>query len=426
MLATQAASSGEMVLEELVVTAQKKIESVQNIPVSIAAFGASGIENKGINTLVDLQANVPNMQLTPHPNSATTSRVYIRGVGNSDDQITQDPSVAVYLDGVYMARSQGLAMEVGDIERIEVLRGPQGSLYGRNATGGAVNFLTLNPNLDAVEFKQALTVGNRDLFRSKTSFSTPINDQLAVKLSYLTVTKDGFVDNLGTGEDRFGDQDREAYRFDSLWQATDNLGVRYTYDRSDIDDTPAFIQPVPLYPQTTPRGNEGNAAVSELQANAVISSGHSINVEWEINDSLIMRSITAYRELENYTYQDYMTGVYGPFPIFITNTDAEQDQLSQELQIVGDALDTRLEYIAGIYYFYEQGESTDLTTVPARRTISHRDVETENRAYALFGQTTYTRKFWMSVCTLLSALGGHGTNATQRSPKPANLWTHKS
>ncbi|HCS28185.1 MAG TPA: TonB-dependent receptor, partial [Spongiibacteraceae bacterium] len=112
-------------LEEVVVTAQRKAESLQDAPISIAAFSSDALEKKGIFNLVDLRANVPNLQMTPHPNSATTARVYLRGVGNNDDQITQDPSVAIYMDGVYLARNLGLAQEVADIERIEVLRGPQ-------------------------------------------------------------------------------------------------------------------------------------------------------------------------------------------------------------------------------------------------------------------------------------------------------------
>src|SRR5690606_40212035 len=108
----------------------------QDTPISLVAMGAQQLENLGIAAIGDLGSSVPNLQLSPHPNSATTPRVFIRGVGNFDDQITQDPSVAIYMDGVYVGRNQGMGMEVADIERIEVLRGPQGTLYGRNATGG--------------------------------------------------------------------------------------------------------------------------------------------------------------------------------------------------------------------------------------------------------------------------------------------------
>jgi len=163
-----AAYADNLALEEVVVTAQKREESIQKAPISLAAFSSADLENKGINSLVDLRSEVPNLQLTPHPNSTATTRVFMRGVGNNDDQITQDPSVAIYLDGVYVARSQGLAADVADIERVEVLRGPQGSLYGRNATGGAINFITKAPELGRFGFQQAFTFGNDNLFRTRT------------------------------------------------------------------------------------------------------------------------------------------------------------------------------------------------------------------------------------------------------------------
>ena len=159
-----AAQQADTTLEEIIVTAQKRAESLQDTPISIAAVSARDLENNGINDLTDLQSEVPNLQVTPHPNSATTAKIFLRGVGNNDDQVTQDPSVAVYLDGVYVARNQGLAMEVAELERIEVLRGPQGSLYGRNATGGAINFITRAPQLGAFEAEQKLSFGNYDQF----------------------------------------------------------------------------------------------------------------------------------------------------------------------------------------------------------------------------------------------------------------------
>ena len=157
---TPAASGGG--IEEIVVTAQKRAESLQGTPISIAAFSGKELEAKGINGLTDLRANVPALQLTPFPNNAATTQIFMRGVGLSDDQITQDGGVAVYMDGVYVARSQGMAVEVADLERIEVLRGPQGTLYGRNATGGAINFITRKPDLGEFGFKAQATLGNFD------------------------------------------------------------------------------------------------------------------------------------------------------------------------------------------------------------------------------------------------------------------------
>lgn len=377
-------------LEEIVVTAQKREESLQDTPISVVAFTSQDLENRGIGSVVDLRSSVPNLQLTPHPNSATTVRLFIRGVGNNDDQITMDPSVAVYLDGVYVARNQGLAMEVADIERIEVLRGPQGTLYGRNATGGAINFITLAPELGKFGFKQNFTVGNQALFTSRTQANLPLGEEAAVQLSYLKTMKDGFVDNLGTGVSRFGDQDRDAYRAALLWQPADALDVRYSYDRSEIGDTPAFIAAVPFYPATAPRPEAGSPSVNNLRRNDVVAQGHNLTASWQVTDALTLKSITGYRELDNETYQDYHSGVLGPVPIFITSWDSTQDQFSQELQAIGSALDERFMYVAGLYYLDESADSFDSTNVPGRRVRTDRTITIDNSAYALYAQGTYT------------------------------------
>lgn len=388
----QTASRASAGLEEVIVTAQKRAESLQDTPISMMALTSDSLENRGINDLFDLRAEVPSLQVTPHPNSATTARVFIRGVGNNDDQVTQDPSVAVYLDGVYIARSQGLAMEVAELERIEVLRGPQGSLYGRNATGGAINYISRGPELGEFGFKQSLTFGNYDLFRSRTRVNIPVSDTVAVELAYLRSQKDGYVDNLGTGVKRWGDQRRDAYRAALRWTPTDSVDVRYSYDRSEIEDTPPFIAHVPFYPEQADRPRDGSPFVQDLRRNDVMTQGHNLTVSWDVNDKLSIKSITAYRELENAPHQNYLSGVLGPFPVLVVDFDQEQDQFTQEIQVVGSALDDQLEYVLGAYYFDESANSFDHNRVTGQPRLL-RTVTTDNTAYALYGQATFRPAF---------------------------------
>ena len=375
-------------LEEIVVTAQKRSESAQKTPISIVAMTSADIEKKGIADLTDLRSQVPSLQVTPHPNSATTARVFIRGVGNNDDQITVDPSVAVYLDGIYIARGQGLAAEIAEIERIEVLRGPQGSLYGRNATGGAINYITKAPRLGEFGAKQVLTIGNYGQFRTRTSLNVPIGDHLAVELAYLHSEKNGFIKNRGTGVARWGDQRRDAYRAAVLWQPSDTLELRYTYDRSQIDDTPAFIAVAPFYPNTVDRPHAGSPAVKNLLANDVTSQGHNFTASWEVADNVTVKSLTGFRKLTNFTYQDYLTGAVGPFPLFLNGSNLSQKQFSEELQVIGSAFDDQLDYVLGAYYFDEKGRMAGYT-IPTGRARIDRQATIHNRAYAAYGQLTF-------------------------------------
>jgi iron complex outermembrane receptor protein len=273
---TRSADGG---LEEVIVTAQRRSESLQDTPISIAAFTAADLENRGISGLVDLRANVPNLQLSPHPNSASTTLVFLRGVGLIDDQITQDGGVAIYMDGVYVARSQGQALEVAELERVEVLRGPQGTLYGRNATGGAINFITKPPVLGDFGVKGQLTLGNYDHQRFKASVNVPMGDKVAARLSYADIQQNGFVRNPGTIVERWGDKDRQAMRADLLWRPADSVSLRYSYDRSDIADTPIHVVVSPLYPATVDRPTAGSPLVQNLLANDVTSQGHSLIAE---------------------------------------------------------------------------------------------------------------------------------------------------
>ncbi|MDP3676268.1 MAG: TonB-dependent receptor [Novosphingobium sp.] len=376
-------------IEEIIVTAQKRAESLQDTPISIAAFNAEDLEAKGITGLTDLRAQVPNLQLTPFPNNAATTQIFLRGVGLSDDQITQDGGVAVYQDGVYVARSQGQALEVAELERVEVLRGPQGTLYGRNATGGAINFITRKPDLGEFGFKGQVSIGNYDIRKLKAAVNVPVGERLAARFSYLNSKQDGFVRNLGTGVKRFGDKDRQAFRGDVLWQPLDALSLRYAYDRSEIQDTPVFVAFSPLHPLRADRPTAGSPLVRDLLRNDIVTQGHSLTAEWEAADSLTIRSITAYRKLDNFQNQNYLTGVLGPTPLQNNMSRLLQNQWSQELQLVGDLLDDQVEYVLGAYYFDEDGSNFSNSFSPPTATRSFTTATIANRSYAVFGQATF-------------------------------------
>ena len=389
LMAHSTVTHAQMSLEEVVVTAQKRDELQQDIPISLVSMGSAQIENLRITDIIDLGSNVPNLQLSPHPNSGATPRVFIRGVGNFDDQITQDPSVAVYMDGVYVGRNQGMGLEVAELERIEVLRGPQGTLYGRNATGGAINFITQAPELGQWGFKQDFTFGKRDEFRSRTMVNAPIGDTLAVRAFYMTSEKDGFVDNAGQGTSTYGAEDRDAQRIDFFWQPNDALDARYSYDRSQLDDTSYYLAPtVPGVPPQRP--SVSHAGGQTMKPSDVTAQGHQLTVNWEIQEDLILRSITAYRDLDSYVYQDYLSGTGRPNTPFFIDASVEQDQFSQELQLIGSAMDYKLDYTLGLYYFEEEGSGSTINWLPGFGIRQVADADIENKAWAAFGQATYT------------------------------------
>ncbi|MES0874002.1 TonB-dependent receptor [Sinimarinibacterium thermocellulolyticum] len=377
-------------LEEIVVTAQKKVSSLQDTPISMEAFGAETMALRGIGGLEDLGANVPSMVIEPFPLSSTTLRISIRGVGVTDSQVTQDPAVGIYLDGVYLARSVGLALDLADIERMEVLRGPQGVLYGRNSTGGAINIITRRPDPSAFAMDHKLTLGERNLWVGKSAFNLPLADDFAAKLALLVRRSDGFVENTGAGRD-FGDRAALGGRFDLRWLPSDTLTVDYGYDVTDLEYVNYMFQAV--LPPRTDHGlaeafkpyAEANTVYSHRRLHALASgapmeasdaqvSGHTLTITQALG-AAELKYIGGYRRLEDSQYPDLSGGkgdtgyridtnaydsaaarmINGgePTPLVIPTTF--QDQWSHELQISGGAWDERINYIAGLYYFTEKG-----------------------------------------------------------------------
>ena len=396
-------------LEEVIVTAERREASLQETPISVLAFGIDSLEKLGVDDLGDIQHSVPNLVMRQFPNSQASLRTYMRGVGNNDVGMSTDPSVGVYIDGIYVARSIGLGSEVASLERIEVLRGPQGSLYGRNTIGGAINMITAKPKGEW-GFKGGLSAGDRDYAKARAEIDTPRAAGLAAKLSLMSSQKDGWVENNGAGPD-FGDNDSLAGRLAVNWSPVDNFTADYAYDYTDVDSGTIYYQNIgpslfgfESVPYRDDRQNSARPRVP-FEESSVEVSGHSLTLSWEISDAVSLKSLTGYREVEQDIYQDYganpnTTRLFANAPFL-----NEQDQFSQELQLLGNLLDGGLEYVLGAYYFEEEGDedAIDYITLPLAyyppyppdMTLNEfelpRRVSTANNdATALYGHFTWT------------------------------------
>lgn len=451
-MAVQAQEMRKVQLEEVIVTAQKREESLQDAPISIKAFGSQQLEAMGIEGLGDLGAKVPGMTIEPFPINNATLRIFIRGVGIFDVQVTQDAPIGVYMDGVYVARSTGTAVDVADLARIEVLKGPQGTLYGRNTTGGAVNLITRRPSVESLEFKQKFVIGNRQQFSSNSMLNVPISDNAAVKFAYMWSRQDGYVDNTGPGDD-FGDKKVEGLRADVRWNIGDQVTLDYTYDSSDFAYHNYMYQGV--LPAAIEKGQsdpvKNNASNSSVFSSGRLDKlasgmpyeesntdiqGHALTLTWS-GANYEAKYIGAYRELNDASYADLGGGkgsteyridthVYegiaaqqilgGPSPLVIP--EVSQQQWSHEFQWSQMGLfDEQLDYIVGAYYFEEEAVEDnsplhhqfsgviDAEIVPVLGNVLFsvseaklvnfvsQYYEVENTAAALFGQFDYRPKF---------------------------------
>ncbi len=250
-----------LMLEEVVVTAQKRAEDSQDVPISISALSETDLERRGVVNAGDLISTLPNMTGFEAPGSRGNLSVNVRGVSSgSPSNLSVSPANAMYLDGVYMGTQLGSALDVAELERIEVLRGPQGTLYGRNATGGAVNFVTQKPT---GEFGGKFTgeVGDDNLWGVKGTVNTDTLGNVGEGLGALSATfgamtrqRDELYKNTNPNLDDFEDLDREAYRIALRWEVNDALTIDYAFDHSKLDEksspqfmvgsTPQSIDPV--------------------------------------------------------------------------------------------------------------------------------------------------------------------------------------
>ena len=383
-------------LEEVIITAQKREQGLQEAPISLAVFDQGAIERLGITNVGDIANNVPNLRATTFGVSPTTLRFYIRGIGIADAQVTQDPPVGIYLDNVYLARNTSLTLDVADIERIEVLRGPQGTLYGRNTTGGAINMVTVKPS-NEFQFKQLFSFGKYSHLRSKTIANIPLSDTFAAKIAYEHNERDGWIENKGQGDD-FNQYDRDAGRIDLRWTPNEDFTLDYSYDRSENDFTANYYQVgelsalagIILPGVITPSYDRPDKAVlpTRLKNSKDESWGHALTLSYQTGWGEL-KSITAYRELEQYAYMDYSSN---PTVSIFTNDplDMEHEQFSQELQLIGNSRDNSLEYVAGLYYFSEEGSEVALDTLPLFGLLLPRDVQAENDAIAAYAEVAWT------------------------------------
>lgn len=327
------------------VTAQRREQSALDVPLSVSAFSGEDLEVTGAVDITSIQRATPNATIEVARGSNSTLIAFIRGVGQQDPLWGFEPGVGLYVDDVYVARPQGAILDIFDIDRIEVLRGPQGTLYGRNTIGGAIKYVTSRID-DEPDLKAKVNIGTFNQADLVVSGSTPLSDTFAVGGAIAKYTRDGFGTNLNTGAEHY-DKDVLAYRLSAEWAPSADVFVRASYDRSEDDSNAKHgHRLLPSADGTLPvTSNVFDTRAGLGDANSVETEGYSLMAEWTVNDAVTLKSITAYREGETTTPIDFDAL---PQPDFDVPAIYMDDQFSQEFQLLysGD----RINGVAGIYY----------------------------------------------------------------------------
>ncbi|XZZ62634.1 TonB-dependent receptor [Microbulbifer sp. SSSA002] len=336
-------------IEEVVVTAQKRAENLQEVPIAISAFTGENIKEAGVKNLTELGKYTPGVEM--HNDTALQPTYSIRGVQTNDWTVGSDPAVAVYVDGVYTGRSAGAEIPLTDIERVEVLKGPQGTLFGRNATGGAIHIITTKPQADdSTELN--LTAGNYGRQSTDLLVNRQISDNLYGRFSASTNRRDAFADNLANGFSA-GDQDTQTYRASLLWEPSSDTEVLWRADYGVMDQGSALR--TTIIPSLKGETDVfGDYALDTPTIEDRDSFGTSLTISKDF-DNFTFTSITAYREFDAHLQQDE-DGTANPDYMFGSANTDDQSQFSQEFRLNGTT-DT-IKWTLGASYSEEEVDHT--------------------------------------------------------------------
>jgi iron complex outermembrane receptor protein len=358
-------------LDEIVVTARKMEESLQDAPVAVTALTAGMLESRSVVTALDVTNQIPNVTGGKGYAGGSDGFFYIRGIGVNDYTAAFDSPVGIYLDGVYLGRTTGNTFDLVDIERVEVLRGPQGTLFGRNTSGGAISIVSQLPSGE-FHARASITGGSREHIEGKVMIEGPLgSDALAGRITFLHKEQDGWVERLSDGA-KLGDVNTNAVRAVVNWTPADTVSVLLAGDYSDSDNSPvpqllgainpAGFSPCPPFcipapaawgAEISPEFDRTNA--SQPLRNDLEVYGISATLEWDAGLAQV-KSITAYRNMDAISNGDFDGSRYAMYDLELPT---EQDQFSEELQVSGTASGERLDWLAGLFYFSEEIDQTN-------------------------------------------------------------------
>ncbi|WP_238560187.1 TonB-dependent receptor [Sphingomonas sp. Mn802worker] len=366
--------AGQGALQDIVVTAQRRPEKVQSIPIAVSAFTPATIKALNLNDAISVSKYVPSMISQHNAGLATANGYFLRGLGNSQSAATFDPPVGTYVDDIYVARQNANNYAYFDTERVEVLRGPQGTLFGRNTTGGAVNLIMRKPS-DKLGAKFELTGGSFNRITAKTSIDLPVSEKILTKVSAFYVTDDGFLKNITTGERLNGDKSY-GVRGDIRLLPTDNVTIdlsgEYTNNQGTYFGVRVLPTPDPKFrTATTPVFYEaamnmrkvdcGKDPVTTLlttQNGLCLNTDNyagSAHVNWD-TDGGTLEAIVGYRKQDQGYINNYSSSTVNKYAGFILADKIRNNQHSGELKWSSSLLDGRLKYVAGVFYLKENNE----------------------------------------------------------------------
>lgn len=347
----QADSSGA--IEEVIVTATKRSERMLDVPISMSAFSGESIDQTGIRELKEMAEFIPNLMISQE--NDFRSQVTIRGVGAHSRNIGFDTRVGVYVDGVYMGQSPSLNQELLDLERVEVLRGPQGMLFGKNTVAGAISLITKKPG-NEFEGEVSASIGNYGYREFKGFVNIPMGDKVAAKFAVSKTDRGGHIENIVTGN-MLNERDVLAYRAQLRIQASDQFEINVSFDGLNSEGLILVGEPLTdltaAQPDTFTNGANGVVAFNiDPWDKRDIFGGH-VDLNYEMENGHTIKSITGYRKTDA-TYGNATD--YAVYDFLSIDYVDNYKQFSEELQFISPS-DGALTYMVGLYYYNQTSDT---------------------------------------------------------------------
>ena len=398
------AKADNATIEEVVVTARRREETLKDVPVAVSAFSADTLERQGATDITTLSQTTPNITVQTARGSNSTLISYIRGIGQQDPLWGYEPGVGLYVDDVYIYRPQGAVLDVFDISRIEVLRGPQGTLYGRNTIGGAIKYVT-NKLGDEASAKIKATYGSYNQTDLLVQGQTPVGGGLSVGGAYALYKRDGYGTNLTTGAEQYN-KDVQAYRLSAEYAPTDDLFFRLAYDKVKDDSNPRHgHRELPALVGNYPVLGDYDTQAGLGDSNSVSTEGVSLTGSYNANEHLTFKSITASRKGHTQTLIDF-DGT--PLPTLDVPATYDDRSFSQELQAVYS--DDVVQGVFGLYYMNSQA-SGEFDTIAGNLGLSIADGgKVSTQSFAAFFDVSANLTDRLKI-----SLGARGTRDHKRS-----------
>ena len=422
---TWAQNNGEeMVMEEVVVSARRRDESLQDVPLTVTSINADSLEARNVTNLRDLNTLVPNITVGAAAGfGGSNSSVFIRGIGQARSASVAEPGVGIYIDGVFLGQADGGLIDLVDVERIEVLKGPQGTLFGKNSIGGLIHYVSKKPS-DEFEGSFKTTVGRFNRTDIEGFVNIPLNDSTALRFSALTKNRDGHVTDIfdPTNPVDVGDIGTRAARMQLRHQPSDvldiNLSLDYTKMRTNGTPTsvtagnpdafPALVfgpEPGPpiavgtlgevgTEPVPEPTGDLFTTRLSADTMTDFTGYGVNLGIEWALSDNTTLKSITAYRTFDNDIVSDFDGSASVLRDERVTRT---HDQFQQEFQLLGTLAEERFNYVAGLFFFTKNPTDNRAQQRNTLGGLNSLDFDLETDSYAIYGEGEYSLTDKLSV-----------------------------